>query len=140
MEMNTVELELNAHLNGLITQIQQALQRIKEDKSDNLYLSINQLLEIWMEFSRRVVLNQAALSEIQISYWQDFLMLCKDLHVRLKDQQQNALQTFIEKFHFLLSQHVMRAIKWIFTDGDEEDTYQIVHYSEYFAERFSTNF
>jgi hypothetical protein len=84
-------------------------------------------------------------------YWQDYLLLCKDLTQRLtgnsvssqlgvaSQNREAILLAFIEKFSFLISQHIHVVIKSIFTDEDEEENKKIEFYTRQFTEAFAQN-
>ena len=134
-------------LNTLIVSMQETFGKLILRNSEDIYLSVNGLLESWLEFTRHVMINQDKLANAQFSYWQDYLLLCKDLHQRLSDNSahrhlhdasDSIILAFIEKFHFLVTQHTQSVIKKVFAEEDEK---HIEFFQRHFIEDFSlTNF
>jgi hypothetical protein len=139
--------QLSLALNDLVDNIQDTFKKLSRTEADHLHLAINNLLEAWLGFTRRVLLNPDRLAHAQLVYWQDYLLLCKDLQQRLADsvsaaslinnQKQKVLLTFIDKYSFLITQHVHVVIKSIFTNGDDEDTRKIEFFTRQFTESFA---
>jgi hypothetical protein len=139
--------QLSLALNDLVDNIQDTFKKLSRPDADHLHLAINNLLEAWLGFTRRVLLNPDRLAHAQLVYWQDYLLLCKDLQQRLADstsaasminnQKQKVLITFIDKYSFLITQHVHVVIKSIFTNGDVEDTRKIEFFTRQFTESFA---
>jgi hypothetical protein len=142
-ELNNNQLTLA--INDLIENVQDTFKRLLRQDSEHIHLAINNLLEIWLEFTRRVVHDPEALSHAQLVYWQDYLLLCKDLNQRLRDDlttgaakaEKNVILTaFFEKFSFLISQHVQVVIKTLFAGDNEEDHNRVVFFTRQFSEAF----
>jgi hypothetical protein len=140
--------QLSLAINDLVENIQDTFKKLMRHEVDHLHLAINDLLEAWLGFTRRVLLNPDRLAHAQLVYWQDYLLLCKDLHQRLADnaaatsavlsgQKQKVLVAFIDKYSFLITQHVHVVIKTIFTNGDVEDTRKIEFFTRQFTESFA---
>jgi hypothetical protein len=139
--------QLTLAINDLIENIQDTFKKLVRPDADHLHLAINNLLEAWLEFTRRVLLHPDRMAHAQLVYWQDYLLLCKDLQQRLVDgaaakapvngYKQKVLLAFIDKFSFLVAQHVHVVIKNIFTQGDVEDTRKIEFFTRQFTESFT---
>jgi polyhydroxyalkanoate synthase len=146
--------ELNANqltlaINDLIDNIQDTFKKLIYQDGEHLHLAVNDLLEAWLLFTRRAVQDPNKLAHAQLVYWQDYLLLCKDLTQRLTgntasnqlgvaSQNRDAIiLAFIEKFSFLISQHIHVVIKSIFTEDDEEESKKIEFYTRQFTEAFA---
>jgi polyhydroxyalkanoate synthase len=146
-ELNTNLLTLA--INDLIENIQDTFKKLIHQDGEHIHLAVNDLLEVWLEFTRRALQDPDKLAHAQLVYWQDYLLLCKDLTQRLtgnsaSSQQEAASQnretiilTFIEKFSFLISQHIHVIVKSIFTEGEEQDSKKIEFYTRQFTEAFA---
>ncbi|MES2217267.1 MAG: hypothetical protein V4501_02540 [Pseudomonadota bacterium] len=142
-----INTQLTLAINDLIENIQDTFKKLIRHEVDHLHLAINNLLEAWLEFTRRVLLNPDRMAHAQLVYWQDYLLLCKDLQQRLVDasatksplnaQKQKVLLAFIDKYSFLVAQHVHVVIKNIFTTVDGEDTRKIEFFTRQFTESFA---
>jgi polyhydroxyalkanoate synthase len=140
---------LTLAINDLIDNIQDTFKKLVYQDGEHLHLSVNDLLEAWLLFTRRAIQDSNKLSHAQLVYWQDYLLLCKDLTQRLTgnttssqlgvvtQNREAILMSFIEKFSFLISQHIHVVIKSIFTDGDEENHKKIEFYTRQFTEAFA---
>ena len=139
--------QLTLAINDLIENIQDTFKKLVRQESDHIHLAINDLLESWLEFTRRVILNPDRLAHVQLVYWQDYLLLCKDLQQRLADvdttagsaAKQKILLAFIDKFSFLISQHIPVVFRTIFTTENGEDTRKIDLFTRQFMEAFKTH-
>jgi hypothetical protein len=141
--------QLTLAINDLIENIQDTFKKLVRQESDHIHLAINDLLESWLEFTRRVVLNPDRLAHVQLVYWQDYLLLCKDLQQRLADvdnktaqaqaQKQKILIAFIDKFSFLISQHIPVVFRTVFTSDNGEDTRKIELFTRQFMEAFAVH-
>ena len=146
-ELNTNMLTLA--INDLIDNIQDTFKKLIYQDSEHLHLSVNDLLEAWLLFTRRALQDPNKLSHAQLVYWQDYLLLCKDLTQRLTgntassqlgvatQNREAILLSFIEKFSFLISQHIHVVIKTVFADGNEESHKKIEFYTRQFTEAFA---
>jgi len=157
--------ELNSSLltkaiNNLAEGMQETLVKLLKSQNVPIHLTINNLLEIWFSFTRQALQNPEQLAHAQMIYWKDYLLLCQDLQRRLaqnhaisnpkRSPEDNRAQydecrnkilfNFIDKFHFLMSQHVQLAIKNLFTEEDLEEAKKRDYYNRYFAEAFSINY
>jgi hypothetical protein len=141
--------QLTLALNDLIENMQDTFKKLVRHEADHLHLAINDLLEAWLDFTRRVLLNPDRLAHAQLVYWQDYLLLCKDLQQRLADaatattvagdHKQKILLAFIDKFSFLITQHVHVVIRNIFSTGEDEDTRKIEFFTRHFIDGFASH-
>lgn len=141
--------QLTLAINDLIENIQDTFKKIMRQNSEHLHLAVNDLLEAWLEFTRRMLPDVDKLAHAQLMYWQDYLLLCKDLNQRLSDSaaagdhyvgaqnKEGILLAFIEKFSFLVSQHVQVVLKQIFSANGEDDSKKIEFYTRQFTEAFA---
>jgi hypothetical protein len=134
-------------IQDLVNAVHNTCEKLLADDRGPIHLAINDFLEAWLEFTRRVVLDPDQLAHAQLVYWQDYLLLCKDLNQRLQNNglptradvhlQKNAiLANFIEKFSFLISQHVQVVFRKVFASDSAEDLKNI----EFFTQQFASNF
>lgn len=130
-------------LNTLVVSMQETFGKLILRQSEDIYVSVNGLLEAWLEFTRHVMINPDKLATAQFSYWQDYLLLCKDLHQRLSDNSahrhlhdvsDSIIIGFLEKFHFLVTQHTHSVIKKVFSHEEEK---HIGFFQRRFIEDFS---
>lgn len=132
---------LTKAVNTLVKSIQNTFIKLILHQDEPIHLAINQLLELWFQFTRRALQNPDQAINAQILYWNDYLLLCKDLQQRLVHPHDTKkpviLFQFIEKFHFLLSQHVILAIKNSLMEAGKEEAKKIAFYIQKFEEAFS---
>lgn len=142
-------------IDDLIDNVREAFKNLVLSKNETLVEPINHLLEQWLGFASAVFHDQDKITQAHLSYWQDYLLLCKDLQWRLEENgkllskpqshsfsdytagKNKILYQFIEKFHFLLSQHLYLAIKQIFTGRTGEESKKVEFYQHYVATAFS---
>ena len=141
--------QLTLAINDLIDNIQDTFKKIIYQDGEHLHLAVNDLLEAWLEFTRRALPDNNRLAHAQLVYWQDYLLLCKDLTQRLSGNSSSSqpniatpnreatLVAFIEKFSFLISQHIHVVIKSIFTSGRADDSKNIEFYTRQFTDAFA---
>lgn len=139
--------KLTPAIQDLVNAIHGTCEKLLADDRGPIHLAINDFLEAWLEFTRRVVPDPDQLAHVQLVYWQDYLLLCKDLNQRLQNngltmrsdvhQQKNTiLANFIEKFSFLISQHVQVVFRKVFATDSVEDLKNIEFFTRQFASTF----
>lgn len=147
MDHTTQNQQLIPAIQDLVHSIHKTCEKLFREDREHIHLAINDLLEAWLEFTRRILKNPDALAHAQLVYWQDYLLLCKDLNQRLKDndnasgmdnnvQKNTILSRFIEKFSFLISQHIQVVFRKVFASDSAEDLKNITFYTQQFALTF----
>jgi hypothetical protein len=117
--------KLGAAVNHLIENIQNITKSLL-DGSD-VQTGINNFLEIWLVFTSQVLADPDHVSDVQISYWQDYLTLCEDLHAHLtaaivpgNPAKNMVLEIFVEKFYMLLSRHLQHLLRSMLDSRKDE--------------------
>jgi hypothetical protein len=134
-------------IQDLVSSIHLTCEKLFREDREHIHLAINDLLEVWLEFTRQIIKNPDALAHVQLVYWQDYLLLCKDLNQRLQTnstapvvdahlQKNTILANFIEKYSFLISQHVQVVFRKVFPSDSADDIKKIEFFTQQFARAF----
>jgi hypothetical protein len=138
-------------IDDLIKSVHDIFQQLLLLDTQSMVWPLNQLLDRWLNFTNQTVKDPSILMHAQMTYWQDYLLLCQELQWKLAnhatlsqssnhffpdENKQKIVLGFIEKFHFLMTQHLILIIKNIFSD-DEADSPKMASYHNYINEAFS---
>lgn len=142
--------QLDHVITDLIEAIRDTTNRlICQPDANNVYATVNRLLEIWLAFIQQVLRNSDQISEAQIAYWQDYLALCEDLHQHLAvDQITSAsekdahwkdpsLIVFAQKYYFLVSRHARLLLSKIYDSRDSDQKRKLDFFHRKFVDAFS---
>lgn len=139
--------QLNEIITNFIETIRAATQRLIS-QLDDIHLTINNLLEMWLQFTQDILQDADQISAAQITYWQDYLVLCEDLHQQLTLNQPTSMQidqswrdpillAFAEKYYALICREARKLLKNIFDFQDGDARQQLETFYRKFAEAFS---
>jgi hypothetical protein len=142
--------DLNKSITDLIININETANRLVFQLDENIQQTINKLLEIWLAFTEQSLQDPDQISNAQITYWQDYLALCEDLHRHLASNQEASSQSqnddhwkdpilmeFAEKYYYLISHHARKLLKNIFDADDSEEIKKLEFFHHKFSEAFS---
>jgi len=134
---------LKTAIYDLIESIQETFKKLMLNEGEPIHLAVNNLLEIWLQFTRRVITNRESLAELQTSFWQEYLLLCQDLNAQLALNpaalKTTLLMSFIGKFYFLTSQQIQMVFQHIFPEKNAKAKQKIAFYNRQFVEAFAGN-
>jgi hypothetical protein len=132
--------KLSAAVNRLIDDIQLASKSFTEDEPQ---IAVNNFLEVWLDFTEKVIFNPHHLQDVQTMYWEDYLALCEELQGHLENTSIHSraavMHSFINNFHMLLSRHLQFVLHTILKEKSKsnENERELQLMSFHFAAAFA---
>jgi hypothetical protein len=135
--------QMHSVIQAFIESVRSASNELIHLEQENMHVVINIMLDAWLNFTKQVLQDQEKLNSAQIAYWQDYLVLCENLHVKLslhpstvrqKVSRNHVLLKFVELSYALIAQHVSNLLKNIFNENNAEDSKRIAFYTREISE------
>jgi len=132
--------QLNQAVLHLVENIQATTSVLLSRDVVNIHVTVNNLLESWLVFTKQTLQDLDQIGDAQIGYWQDYLELCENLHQELAilkpdalADKENILISFIEKFCLMVSQHLRLLLANIFDTNNKEEWTALESYHRQFT-------